>query len=692
MNRLFLFLVLFSAGSLFAAPVRDKNVEVELVSEVASIRPGTPFTVALRMNMDPHWHTYWKNWGDSGLATKIKWNLPDGLEAGPIQWPAPERIEVAGLVSYGYEGTAYLLVDLTPAATLQPGTEARLEAKTSWLMCEEMCIPGKATVSLTLPVRAEAPVPDPANTQAFATARAALPQPADDWTFAFTESQATVTLAATPPAGSGEFKTLSFFPDGRDVIEYGPEQKLSRDGDRYVLEMARSTSATGTLETLHGVLRTDDGQALAVTASPAAEPIEAGTVSVPAASTTAPPPGSHGLAVNLLFAFLGGMILNLMPCVFPVISLKILGFVHQAHDERGKAVAHGLVYAAGVLMSFWVLAAILLAIRGGGDSIGWGFQMQSPGFVIGLIALFFALGLNLVGVFEMGLSLTGAGASLQARSGWSGSFFSGLLATIVATPCTGPLMSVALGYTLTQPPHVSVLIFTFLGLGMAAPYVALTAMPGLARRLPKPGPWMDSMKQFMGLLLLATVVWLLAVLGDLRGVGGVIRALWGLVAVGMGFWILGRWGAISRGLASRVAARALAVLFIAGGIAHAAREPAAESAWEPYSPERLAALQAEGKPVFVDFTATWCLTCQANKFVLHRRPVEKAFDDHGVTRMIADWTDGNETITRALESFGRSGVPLYVLYNGQANAPPVVLPELLTQDIVIEALEKNIGR
>jgi len=405
----------------------------------------------------------------------------------------------------------------------------------------------------------------------------------------------------------------------------------------------------------------------------------------------------------LLFAFAGGMILNLMPCVLPVLSLKILGFVQQAGEDRNKVFPHGLTFMAGVLASFWALAGVLLLLRAGGEQLGWGFQLQSPTFIIVLAIFMFLFGLSLFGVFEIGTSLAAVGQQTAAKSGHFGSFMSGVTATVVATPCTAPFMGSALGFALSQSVLVNFAIFTALGLGMAAPYVILASSPALLKFVPKPGAWMNILKQFMGFLLMATVIWLLWVLGIQTGVNGVIVLLIALLFTGMGAWVLGYWGNLTRGKSTRLIARALAGIAIIGSIIFTVRSVDAAGAtpqssasveklgdirWQTYSPELVKNLKAQGKPFFIDFTAAWCLSCQVNqKIAFGSEDVQQAFAKHGITPIVADWTSKDETITRALAAYGRNSVPLYVLFTGKTNSAPVILPEILTPGVVLDALE-----
>jgi thiol:disulfide interchange protein DsbD len=697
----------------------SKHVTVTLVPEVESIQPGRPFTVALRMQMEPEWHTYWKNPGDSGLPTRIQWRLPEGFEAGEIQWPTPETMYVEPLMSYGYGGEVLLLTDIRPPAALAGG-DVMISAKVDWLECKEACLPGKAELEISVPVRDAEPLPVAAWKDAFAATRRQIPVAATGWSFEAEVSPSAVALVAKGPV-AGSAKNAYLFPATVQVIDHAAPQKLSPAPGGFRLEMQRAPNAPAP-DALTGVLVVD-GRAFEIAAgAPRAAAVGAleppRPAAIEAASSAATPdlatptggatstataagaPGAQAttLPIALLFAFVGGMILNLMPCVLPVLSLKVMGFVRDGQGNPHGAIRHGFAFAAGVVVFFWVLAGVLLALRAGGEQIGWGFQLQSPVFVMLLSALFLLLSLNLFGVFEVGASLTAVGNVPVASSGLASSFWSGALATIVATPCTAPFMGSALGFTLSQPAAITFLVFTMLGLGMASPYLVLSASPRLLKLVPKPGAWMETFKQLMGFVLLATVVFLAWLFGRQVGVGGMAWLLVSLLLLSMGGWVYGRGTTpLASGRQRALALTAAAVLALSGvavGMAQARsataeKRQAAEDGWEAFSPERLAELRRAGTPVFVDFTADWCLTCQVNKRIaLNRAEVRERFAGEGVVLMKADWTLRDETITRALAEHGRQGVPLYVLYGRDASQPPRILPEVLSPAIVLGALEE----
>ena len=681
-----LLVTLFLAGAALAAPVRTPHVEAELVAERTAVAPGEPLTVALRLKMIPEWHTYWRNPGDSGEPTRLEWRLPPGFEASEIHWPYPRRLPAGPLMNYGYEGEVLLLSRITPPRELAPGTPVTLAAKATWLVCSrEHCIPEDGEVSLTLPVGSGA-VESAQWAKPIAAARAALPAPPAGlagWALTARGEAGGVTLTLVPPADAA-LRELVFFPFEQGKVEPAAPQPFARADDAgYRLKLAAATQPVGEFARLAGVLVSPDGFGRATGA-------RAVTIDVPIAGTVTPAPvltagaqaASLGLVLALVFAFAGGLVLNLMPCVLPVLSIKVLGFAGR-HDDARTRRRYGLVYAAGVLASFWLLAAALLALRALGSELGWGFQLQSPVTVAALALFFFALALNLSGVFEIGVLLPDRLAAWRARRPAFDWFGSGVLAVIVASPCTAPLMGAALGYAVGESGWRAFAVFTALGLGMALPYVLLAWFPAWLKRVPKPGPWMVRLKQALALPLYATVVWLAWVLGHQAGLGAVTWLAAALVVLAAAVWLAGFPRARVAALAAALFAIAIAVPAARSGAPVAARDPG----WQPFSAERVASLAAAGKPVFVDFTAAWCVTCQVNKrLVLGRDDVLAAFRARKVELVRADWTRRDDEITRALAALGRSGVPVYVLYKpGRA---PVLLPEVLTRERVLAALDE----
>jgi thiol:disulfide interchange protein DsbD len=676
------------------------------VSAVESVTPGEPFTVALRMTMEDGWHSYWKNPGDSGQPTSIEWSLPEGFTASAFQWPYPHRIEASMLTSYGYSNEVLLLTTLTPPEDLQPGTSVTLAGNARWLICADICLPAEAAVERTLPVTASAP--DRSSwADAIASTRSSVPRAVDGWTVQAARSSGSYTLALTPPDGRHpDLNGAYFFPSEKPVLDHAAPQPLSRQNGTYLLALQQSSYASTPADTLRGVLVAPEGTSWdadeSVRAMTVTAPVDS-VLSMPAASASNGP--SLSLPWALLFAALGGLLLNLMPCVFPVLSVKILGFVRDADGDAASLRRHGFLFAAGVLVSMWTLAGVLFALRAAGSQIGWGFQLQSPSFVALMALLFVGIGLNLLGAFEVGTRLTSMGGRLQSASpseGTTGAFLTGVLATVVATPCTAPFMGAALGVALTLSVGGGLLVFTALGAGMAAPYVGLSMAPRLLDRLPDPGAWMETLKQFFAFPMFATAVWLVWVFGQQTGNNGVALLLFGMLLLGMAAWVLHRWSAPQLSRAATYATRGLVTALLLGAVAagvlgatsnrtasaSGSDEAAASSAtWQTYSADTVERLRNQGRPVFVDFTAAWCLTCQVNeRAVLNTQPVQDAFAQRNVALVKADWTNRDPAITQALKSHGRSGVPVYVLYPGDGSGP-TLLPEVLTEDIVLDALD-----
>ena len=710
MHRLILLFAFWLATHcVYAAAIQTPHAEVELVAGSRHARPGHPLTVALRLVHEPGWHTYWRNPGDSGMPTRIAWRLPDGMTAGPILWPVPHRISVGPLTNYGYDGEALLLTEIAVPADWKAGVPLMLEARADWLICKEICLPGGASLSLQVPTANGAPALDPRWGKAIGDGRRALPvtdgrvRP----TVELTDRHIALDFVITSSATASALDRVEFFPNDPEIIDNPSPQILEKHAGGYRLLLTAAPTFKGTLKELTGLLVATPGffgpggtaHAIAFSAAypggvppkPASPTGKSAPMSAEQIRAAAGSLGSPvGLIAALALAFVGGLILNLMPCVFPVVSIKILGFVDQAHGDRGELRRHGLAFAAGILVCFWFVAGLLLAFRAGGQALGWGYQLQSPPVVAGLAVLFFLLGLNLSGYFEIGARVQTLAGDVRTREGLGGAFLSGVLATVVATPCTAPFMGAALGFALTQPPVSSLAVFTSLALGMGLPYVLLTLIPALAGLLPRPGRWMESLKQLLAFPLYLTVVWLVWVLGQQSGVTASARLLVALVMLLAAIWAWRRFGGGARWGGSSFAA-ALTV----GAVVLAWPDPQAGSGkpgadipmgWVPYSDDALETARAAG-PVFVDFTDAWCVTCQVNKRVVLDRPdIVQAFEARNVVRMRADWTRRDEHITAALGRLGRSGVPVYALY-AKGNSTPELLPELLTRDTVLTALE-----
>lgn len=715
---------------------RTPYSEIELVSSVASIRPGTPFTLAVHITVDPGWHTYWINGGDAGDELLVDWTLPDGFEAGPFQWPAPHLLPAPPLMSYGYEGQVFVLVEITPPADATPDTEVELRGAADFQVCADVCLIGLADLAITLPVRAGPPASDESWAATLADTRSRIPGRADGWTArAWTngaEGEEAAYILEIAPTGLGSapapasLRAPHFFADSTEVIEHAAPQRVTRVGDTIRLEIPRNYFAADYDGRLGGLLVADVASEM-----PIAWQIEASVENAPPTSAWADafldadviltggvpqgmaplgrppqaqaqaqapvaPAGLGAVVTAVLLALLGGLVLNLMPCVFPVLSMKVLGFVDNGGEHPGRARRHGFAFGAGVLVCFWLLAGVLMALRAGGESLGWGFQLQSP-VIVGLLALLlFGLGLNLSGMFEVGLGLTRLGG-VGGGSTYRDSFLMGGLTVVVATPCTAPFMGAALGFALVQPTLVGLVVFTALAVGLAAPYVLLSSMPALLRRLPRPGAWTETLKQALAFPMYATVVWLVWVFGKQAGVDATALLLFGLTLFALAGWVYGRIG----GPFPSLPVRASALLLALGGAALAVQggrgaDPTlrtvsrgAAVGWEAFSPERVAALRAEGRPVFIDFTADWCLSCKVNERVaLGTDGVRTAFADANVALLAADWTNRDPVIASAIESFGRSGVPLYVMYAADPGREPELLPAVLTPGLVIEAIER----
>lgn len=715
--------LLSGAGAAAAADsVAAPHVTVSLVADVDAVRPGEPFDAGIRFVLEQDWHVYWANPGDSGLAPTVRWTLPAGTTAGPIVWPHPYRILVGPLANFGYAGEVVLPIRIAPSRALEPGEPLSLAARVDWLVCKEDCIPGEAQLSLVLPVAGGAATPS-RWASAFAAAHTRVPRSLDGIAVAALRHDDRLELRLTARDGgavlahgtANDGGGLAFFPAEPGFVENAAEQPQSVAADVVTVSLERSRQRRAPVEHLRGTLvagggfAPDGAPALAidVPVRDALPPPAAGDTAEEAsrvAGAGAAAAGSVWLAMGL--ALLGGLLLNVMPCVFPVLSIKVLDFVRQAGGDRARLGRHGWAYAAGVMLSFWALAGALLALRAGGEGLGWGFQLQSPAFVVVMIFVLAALALSLLGLFDIGLGVTAVAGRVPQGDGLAGSFATGVLATFVATPCTAPFMGPALGWALTQPAARALAVFTALGAGMALPYVVLCVVPGWLRLLPRPGAWLETFRRLMAFPLLATVVWLLWVLGLQAGSDAIAGTLAGVLLLAAGLWVRGRFAGLERPQATRRVASASALLLAVAGLATAlawcgaapaasrvaASGPAGATdaygiAWRPYSRAALAELRAARTPVFVDFTAAWCLTCKVNEHVVFSsREVRDAFAARDVAMLRADWTSRDDEITHALASFGRSGVPLYVLYG--SGAEPVVLPSVLTRGMILDALQK----
>jgi thiol:disulfide interchange protein len=682
-----------------SASEQNEPVRAQLVAEESAVSSGHPFWVAVQLNMAKGWDTYWVNPGDSGFATQVEWHLPEGFKAGPLLWPYPQRFVNDSLVAFGYTDTVMLMAQITPPSHLAADQKVEIRADVNWLACKDSCVPGNASLSLTLPVTAGAPQINQASAPLFTQARKALPQKEGGVTVVTQADQIILTLKPQSDL-LNKIEGAQFFPEQGELIDYMAPQNLSVEDGQMKVSVKR-VHPEGDLGAIKGVLLVKEkGSEIK-----RAIQIDSALSHSQEVTTHKGVDGVSSLTMALGFAFVGGLILNVMPCVLPVIALKIFSFVKLAQQRRRLILQHGGVFALGVLISFWVLSGALLLLRAYGEGIGWGFQLQEPVFVVVLTVLLFLLGLSLFGVFEMGTSLISLGSKAPASntSPLSSSFMSGVLATLVATPCTGPLLGPALGFAMTLPTIKALAIFTSMGVGMAFPYLLFSAFPHLVRFLPKPGNWMIAFKQIMGFLMMGTVVWLVWVFGAQTDNQATFVLLFSLLLMAVGAWIFGKWGGLMRKKATRVIATVLAaILILTSGsfsimmakhhrdtpLSSNGTQLVSDSSWKTYSPERVKELNEQGIAVFVDFTAKWCLICQANKVILHSSDMESAFRAKGVVTMIADWTKRDSVITQELQRLGRSGVPVYALYPGHGQGTPVILPQTLTSAIVHDYLEK----
>lgn len=688
----------------WAAPSKSGNVQAQLVSEVKTIQPGTAFWVALQLKIRPGWHVYWKNPGDSGAAPRVQWTLPDGFKAGELVFPYPERLPVGPLLNFGYKDEVYLLAEViaevNPTTELSASRSIALRAKAEILVCKVECIPEQVTLALTLPVATNAPVMDQTWASSFARTRQALPQPSP-WQTSFTLDEKNLALYVNAPGlQAGQVEEVQFFPDKDGLIQNAAPQKLTVENDGITLKIERGYQET--VDNVEGVLVVReklDNQTTTQAFTVQAKLREASSNLKKAADTEQ---ADTPLWQTLLLALVGGVILNFMPCVFPVLSLKALNITQQAQQSPQQTRLNGLVFTAGVLVSFALVAGVLLVLRGLGQQIGWGFQLQSPVFVLLMAYVLFAVGLSLSGVFVVGASIMGLGHSLTSQSGYGGEFFTGVLATVMATPCTAPFMATAVSVALVQPPQSAIAILLMLGLGLALPYLLLSFTPALRRSLPKPGVWMESFQQILAFPMYGASAWLVWVLTQQAGTDGLAVALGGTILIGFAAWLHQKtqmsrqfWRRV--GLIGSLAALALALTLTplvqnAPPLTDQISTPSTSQrlVWKPYTAEQLESVRSSGQPVFINFTASWCITCLVNERVALSQPeVIAAFQEKGVTLIKADWTNRNPDITEALSKFGRSGVPVYVLYPvGLERDDPLILPQVLTPAIVRGAIEK----
>ena len=682
-----------------ALPDAQPKVNASLIAEHGAVTPGGKVTVALRELIRENWHTYFVNPGDSGAPTIINWQLPEGWSAAAPQFPYPERIPVGPLMNFGYENEVVLLNEITAPANAAAGETVMLEADVMWLVCSDVCIPEETHLSLPLPVASDASPPSAENAKLFADARAKLPH-ASPWSAKYEATDGRFALLVeAPELASARPKSAVFYPYTDGLVEAAAPQNAGTASAGLVLQSSPGYKMTtaekrGAVENIRGilVLTGSDGRVDALD-------IDAARGVVPAAAVALAGESDLGLLAAMAFALLGGLILNLMPCVFPVLSMKALALASQ-RDAPDEARMSAFAYGAGVLASFAALAGVLIALQAGGAAVGWGFQLQQPIVVTLLALLMFAVGLNLSGLFEVGGGkLAGAGHRLTHSSGSAGSFFTGVLAVVVATPCTAPFMGAAMGYALTQNAASALAVFLALGVGFALPFTLLGLFPRVLRALPRPGRWMVTLRQFLAFPMYGAAIWLVWVLSLQAGPDGLLVALISALALAFGLWSLGRAqrtegfgrrAGLATAAVAIVGATALTAYVGASAPASAQAQTGAATsviAYEPYTASRLEALRAEGRPVFINATAAWCITCLVNERVaLSGDALKTEFDTRKVASLKADWTNGNPEITALLAAQQRSGVPLYLYYAPGAQTP-VVLPQLLTESIVLAALK-----
>ena len=718
-----LILVLLACLSLGLSSARAAHTQVTLLLSADTAKPGDTVLAGLHLQMDPGWHTYWKNPGEAGIPTAIKWDLPPGVTAGDIQWPLPHKLPPADVTTYGYVDEVVLIVPLKLAPDLKPGQPLNLQASLTWLECQDQCIPGKAQVSATLNLGAE--TRNSTNAALITSWQQRVPTPVNptEWTIhAYWEKAADgdnrLLILEGQYLGSQNrsltVQSADLFPDVSDAFEIqSATEVIPQPADHFRLrklvkkysgDWPASVSGVVVLDTSAGPVNYEVQLAVADGLTKLASPAT-GTQTSPATAPPAAPATS--LALMMLYAFIGGLILNIMPCVLPVIALKILGFVGEARSQPGRVRLLGLVYAIGVLFSFLVLASVVIGIKAAGHQAGWGIQFGNPIFVVSLTTLVLLVALNLFGLFEVNLSgrALDSASQLTFKHGFSGAFFNGVLATALATPCTAPYLSYALGFAFAQSASVILIIFFMVGLGLAAPYVALSWNPAWLKYLPKPGAWMEKFKIAMGFPMLLTMVWLFNLAAGTYG----SQVLWlgiFLVLVAFAAWAYGEF--VQRGLSHQNLTRVvLAVLLVSGyawllegqlhwrdalkldGSAISRKDGPDGIDWGNWTPEAVTAARATGHPVLVDFTADWCLTCQVNKKTSLEIPSVRAkLKAMDAVALLADYTHAPDDITEELSRHGRAGVPLVLLFPKDAASAPIVLPEVLTPGIVLSALDR----
>ncbi len=705
MKRLASLLILSGALALasgaYAQALGGPHAQTRLVAATRTATPGTTVNLAIIQDLQPGWHTYWRNPGDSGEAPTLSWSLPAGWRPGEIIWPAPRRLPLGPIMSYGYEDHAVMVVPMNVPSSALRRSRGQVKLHLDYLVCAQVCVPESANLSLSLPVAAGPAAPDPTAGPIIAAALAKAPRKGG-LVGRVLRTKTGLSLAIAGPALSGDrFADAYFYPSDSGVIDQAATQSVQRGPSGLTLTLAAGPSLGKSAPAqLGGVLETG-GSAYELSATPG--PAPDGAAGLGEASRGGAQ-GKQGVVVATIFAFLGGLILNLMPCVFPVLSLKAAALARHGGEDASHARAQALAFLAGVIATFLGLAGALMATRAAGAAVGWGFQLQSPYIVAGLCLIMLAAALNLSGLFEIGTSLQGLGSGLATQAGLSGSFFTGVLAVVVAAPCTAPFMGPALGYALTSPWPNALAVFLALALGFAAPFTVIAFSPPLIRALPRPGAWMETFRRALAFPMYGAAAWLAWVLAQQTGPEGLARLFTAAIFIALAAWLFGRVQArraaggapvLSAGIA---AAASLVALGAAFGLPYAPSSDSSQSALsagapsQPWTPAAVDQIRAKGHPVLVNFTAAWCVTCQVNERVVFTNPrVIRAFKQSGVVYLVADWTKRDSTIAKALEAQGRDGVPLYLLYDDKGD-PPRILPQLLTPDLVIHALEASGGR
>jgi len=658
-------------------PLDTGNTEIMLISDHDTVRPGQSFTVALRMKFDGNWYTYWRNAGDSGEPVNIVWDLPEGVSAGPIMWPAPKTKTVGPILSYAMGGEAWLPVEIYLDETLDPARPITLKAQAYFLVCDDVCVPEDGAVSL--PMGVGPLIINEDNAAKIKAAKAKIPQKANAKGSANLEAGKVVFNISGLPEG---FELPALFPHANPIIVHSEPVILSlaKSGIRYTTSPGYGWD-DGTPESFDATLVANDGRAIVV---PIATNTRIDIGAIKAGDGVGNARGATGLLGAIFGAFLGGLILNLMPCVFPIISLKALSIAKTAHGERSEVRRAAWAYTIGVLTSFVLIALVVIAVRMGGAYVGWGVQLQSPWVVALVSLLLFAIGLNLLGVFEVSGRIQNIGANRVGGSGPLSSFLTGVLAVIVATPCAAPFMGTAIGFALLYgSPIDTILIMVALGLGFALPFLLVAYFPRLLARLPKPGAWMDSFKQFLAFPMFGAAAFFVWVLVQQTGATGLAKILMAALALSFAIWAFQKRGAVAKvfGVTALIIALILPLMVKTPD----GTEKVMSNAW---SAQAVASARAEGRPVFVDFTAAWCVTCKVNEGrVLNTKKTARLFERTDTEFLVADWTNKDDLIAAELKRFGRAGVPLYLVYKPGASDPQI-LPQILTYDILKDALEE----